>query len=100
MIQRPSETVWAADSNGSFQCAWPTIKGQPTIQLGPPRILGNNKTGGGILLEGALVERHQGRLNVVWTDGHASSTSLDKLTEQAPAGPTAGAYRYFTIEDD
>jgi len=100
MIQKPSETVWAADANGSFQCAWPAIKGQPTIMDGSPRVMGNTKTGGGILLEGALVERHQRRLNVVWTDGHASSTGLEKLTEPAPAGPTAGAYRYFTIEDD
>src|SRR5207244_6579282 len=68
MIQRPSETVWAADANGSFQCAWPIITGQPTIMDTSPRMLGNNKTGGGILLEGALVERHQRRLNVVWTD--------------------------------
>src|SRR5436309_2285257 len=34
MVQRPSETVWAADANGSFQCAWPTIRGQPTIMDG------------------------------------------------------------------
>jgi prepilin-type N-terminal cleavage/methylation domain-containing protein/prepilin-type processing-associated H-X9-DG protein len=99
MIQRPSETVWAADGNGSFQCAWPDIKTQPTILDGSPRILGT-MTGFGLSYEGALVERHQRRINVVWTDGHASSSSLDKLTEQATSGPTAGAYRYFTIEDD
>jgi prepilin-type N-terminal cleavage/methylation domain-containing protein/prepilin-type processing-associated H-X9-DG protein len=98
-VARPSETVWAADGNGSFQLAWPNIKRQPGIYDTSPRTLGN-KGDGGILFEGALVERHQGRLNVVWVDGHASSTNLDKLTEQATSGPTAGAYRYFTIEDD
>jgi prepilin-type processing-associated H-X9-DG protein len=98
-VARPSETVWAADGNGSFQLAWPNIKRQPGIFDTSPRTLGN-KGDGGILFEGALVERHQGRLNVVWVDGHASSSSLSKLTEQATSGPTAGAYRYFTIEDD
>ena len=100
MIQRPSETVWAMDANGSFQCAWPNISSEPKINnTVSPRTLGF-QGGGGPLNEGALVERHQGHLNVVWCDGHASSASLDKLTEPAVTGPTKGAYRYFTIEDD
>jgi len=32
--------------------------------------------------------------------GPKLGVSLDKLTEPATSGPTAGAYRYFTIEDD
>jgi prepilin-type N-terminal cleavage/methylation domain-containing protein/prepilin-type processing-associated H-X9-DG protein len=99
MLQRPSDTVWAADGDGSFQCAWPSISQQPKVAPGPPRTLGF-KGGGGPMLEGALVERHQGHIDVIWCDGHASASNLDRLTEQAPSGPTAGAYRYFTIEDD
>lgn len=98
-VMRPAETVWAADANGSFQCAWPNIAQQPAISPGTPRLLGF-RGGGGTLLEGALVERHQNRLNVVWCDGHAKAADLDRLTEKAQAGPTRGAYRYFTIEDD
>jgi prepilin-type N-terminal cleavage/methylation domain-containing protein/prepilin-type processing-associated H-X9-DG protein len=98
-LQRPSETFWAGDGNGSFQLAWPNIKQQPLIAPGPPRFLGN-KRDGGLLFEGALVERHQSKHNVVWADGHASAVGLDKLTELATVGPTAGAYRYFTVEDD
>jgi len=98
-VAKPAETFWAGDCNGSFQLAWPNIAQQPKIIPGSPRMLGL-KGGGGILMEGALVERHPGRLNAVWADGHASSVSLDRLTEPATSGPTAGAYRYFTIEDD
>ena len=56
--------------------------------------------GGGPLNEGALVERHQGHLNVVWCDGHASNATLDRLTQPALDGSTKGAYRYFTNPDD
>jgi prepilin-type processing-associated H-X9-DG protein len=99
MVQRPAETVWALDGNGAFQVAWPNIAQEPKIKPGPPRTLGFTG-GGGPLNEGAIVERHQGRVNVVWADGHATSANLDHLTEQAIAGPTKGAYRFFTIDDD
>jgi prepilin-type N-terminal cleavage/methylation domain-containing protein/prepilin-type processing-associated H-X9-DG protein len=98
-VARPADTFWAGDCNGSFQLAWPNIREQPKIQPGPPRFLGY-KGGGGLLNEGALIERHTGKLNVVWADGHASATGLDRLTEPVLDGPTKGAYRYFTIEDD
>jgi prepilin-type N-terminal cleavage/methylation domain-containing protein/prepilin-type processing-associated H-X9-DG protein len=98
-VARPADTFWAGDGNGSFQLAWPNIGGQPKITPGPPRMLGNARDGG-LLREGALLERHTGKLNVIWADGHATATGLDRLTEQATDGPTRGAYRYFTIEDD
>jgi prepilin-type N-terminal cleavage/methylation domain-containing protein/prepilin-type processing-associated H-X9-DG protein len=98
-VTKPAETFWAGDGNGSFQLAWPNIKAEPPISPGPPRLLG--LPGKSVTpFEGALVERHSSRLNAIWADGHASSTGLDKLTEQAVDGPTKGAYRYFTIEDD
>jgi len=99
MVQKPAETVWAGDGNGSFQVAWPNIKSQPKIIEESPRLLGQpGKTV--ITVEGALVERHTGHLNIVWADGHAAAKSLSQLIEPALDGPTKGAYRYFTIEDD
>ena len=98
-VGRPADTFWAGDCNGSFQLAWPNIGQQPKITPGPPRQLGFTG-GGGIKNEGALLERHTGKLNVVWADGHASAVGLERLTEQAVEGPTKGAYRYFTIEED
>src|SRR5688500_12259006 len=40
MVQRPAETMWAGDANGSFQVAWPNIRQQPAIIEGSPRMLG------------------------------------------------------------
>ena len=99
MVQKPAETVWAGDANGSFQVAWPNIKQQATIIEGSPRVLGLK--GASILPhEGGWVARHQDKLNIVWADGHAGATSLDRLITPALDGPTKGAYKYFTIEDD
>jgi prepilin-type processing-associated H-X9-DG protein len=49
---------------------------------------------------GYMAELHQNKLNVLFCDGHVKSTGLDFLCERATTGPTAGAYRHFTIEDD
>src|SRR4051812_7716570 len=46
-VAKPSETLWAADGNGSFQLAWPNIKEEPKILPTTPRTLGY-KGGGGI----------------------------------------------------
>ena len=98
-ITRPSETVWVTEGDGSYQCAWPNIGAQPSIATyRSPRTLGLN--GGFDPLEGALVERHQGHIDVIWCDTHAKASDLNTLTQKATTGPTAGAYRYFTIEDD
>lgn len=98
-LAQPADTIWAADGNGSFQIAWPNIGAQPVINQAKPRRLGLN--GGTDTREGAYVERHQDKCNVVWADGHVSSISLDKITERAPAGyATAGAYRRLTVEED
>lgn len=97
-VTQPADTIWAGDGNGSFQTAWPNIGAQPVINQNKPRTLGLN--GGTDLHEGAWVERHQEKCNVVWADGHVSSVSLDKMTEKATTGPTAGAYKRLTIEED
>ena len=97
----PAGSVWAADGNGSFQCSWPNIGGQPSVvKIGGIDYLGIN--GGNDPFEGSVVFRHQGRANIVWCDGHAKSmTSGDatqKVTDNTKA--TLGAYKRFTIEED
>ena len=98
-LQNASGTIWAAEGNGSYQCAWSSIGAQPlpSTNLNPPTLGLDNGTHPS---EGAIVLRHQGRANVVWADGHASSMNMGRLVEKATAGPTAGAYRHFTAQDD
>jgi prepilin-type N-terminal cleavage/methylation domain-containing protein/prepilin-type processing-associated H-X9-DG protein len=92
----PSGTAYVLDFKNnpdSFQCVWPNINSQPTIdQNARPRTLGNG---------GYLVELHgSGRTNTLFCDGHVKSVTLDYLTQKATTGPTAGAYCHFSIEDD
>ena len=97
-LRVPAGTVWIVDFTNnpdSFQCVWQTISGafpQPPIcTTASPRTLGCG---------GYMKEWHQGRVNVLMCDGHAKAMTLDQLTTKATTGPTAGAYSYFTIEDD
>jgi prepilin-type processing-associated H-X9-DG protein len=97
-IPDPVGTAYVFDfkNNGdSFQCVWGTINGwwaQPAVDNNAkPRTLG---------VGGWMAELHQNKLNVLFADGHVKSTGLDWLCEKAATGPTAGAYRHFTIEDD
>jgi prepilin-type processing-associated H-X9-DG protein len=85
----PSETVWFAETLGGgpydFDFRWPDVASNPRIENTSPRRLGV-----------FLVERHQGRTNVVWCDGHVKSAGLDLL-----ARTNAGGVMYhFTVQDD
>lgn len=95
MIPDPVGTIWVTDfinGWGSFQCVWPNIGSQPKIVTTvSPRTLGNG---------GWLRELHQGRVNVLFFDGHAKACNLDYLTQLAHSGATTGAYCHWTIEDD
>ena len=95
MVPDPAGTVWVTDfinGGGSFQCVWPNIASQPKIvSTVTPRTLGNG---------GYLRELHQGRVNVLFCDGHAKACTLDYLTQLSHSGPTAGAYCHWSIEDD
>ena len=96
----PSGTIWLADGDGSFQCAWSSIGSQPVPSTTNPVTLGLN--GGNDPYEGAVVFRHANRANAVWTDGHAKSMTpgyaTEKVTDNAKA--TFNAYRHFTVEED
>jgi len=98
MLPDPSSTIWVTDfinARDSFQCVWQAINtgwAQPTIDTNAkPRTLGVN---------GLLRELHQGRVNVLYCDGHAKAQTLDNLTEKVHSGATTGAYCHWTIEDD
>ena len=85
----PAETVWFAETVGGgpydFDFRWPDVASNPRIENTSPRRLGV-----------FLVERHQGRTNVVWCDGHVKSAGLDLL-----ARTNAGGVMYhFTVQDD
>ena len=102
-LARPSDTVWVSEGDGSYQTAWPDIPGQPVINNAKtPRYLGQpgSNADGTNPCEGAFVERHQKHIDVIWCDTHAKAVTLELLTEKATVGPTTGAYRYLTIEDD
>ncbi|BDI29549.1 hypothetical protein CCAX7_16000 [Capsulimonas corticalis] len=97
-IPDPAGTLYVFDfinADCSFQCVWGGITigwAQPTIDTAAhPRTLG---------VGGLLSELHQGRVNSLFCDGHAKAVTLDYMTEKATSGPTAGAYKHFTINDD
>ena len=94
-IPAPSTTLWVADGGGfnnDFQTAWASIGSQNGITV--------NGFGGYDYLQDIPV-RHLNTANVLFCDGHVKAMKMGQLAEKVPAGvPTAGAYRYFTIEDD
>ncbi|WP_309706843.1 H-X9-DG-CTERM domain-containing protein, partial [Armatimonas sp.] len=112
MVGQPADTIWAMEGNGGFQVAWSNIQNQPrTIaQWNGYQVLSlvpstNQPT---FFREGGITARHQGRLNVVWCDGHAGTIDLRRLmtpgttciTPTNPPNITNCAYRFLTIEED
>ncbi len=93
----PSETVWFAETVGGgpydFDFRWPDVASNPIVTKTTPRMLvdaGNPK------MIQYLIERHQGKSNVLWCDGHSKAASLDTLAAKNSAGTM---YR-FTVTDD
>ena len=90
----PAGTVWIVDfqnGNDSFQCAWASGVQLPIITTVTPRTLGAG---------GYLREIHQGRVNTLFTDGHAKAVSLDYLTTVTHSGANTGMYCHWTVQDD
>lgn len=88
-IELPSETVWFAETIGGgpydFDFRWPDVASNPEILPTNPRRLGVY-----------LIERHQGRTNITWCDGHVKPFTLDTLARKN----SLGYMFYFTIGDD
>lgn len=92
----PSDTVLVTDSNAAnnndFQLAWSNIGSQPSG-------IGHSDLPWGWIY--ATGGRHTDRANTLFCDGHVKAMTLNALLEKSTAsGPTNGAYRYFTVEDD
>lgn len=102
-VANPAGTIYLVEGNGSFQVSWPDVGGQPPTNVAacnnanPPRF-GNVCGRGWGAFEGDVFARHQGRSNLVWCDGHASTMDVKRMAELSTSGNNA--YRYWTIEDD
>jgi len=95
----PAGTVWVADtanrqeSNGSFGFTWADVASHPARMAGPPRQLDK------------LIERHRGRVNVLFCDGHVEPQRLETLMEpRTVVDPVDGAVKSvwfrMTLERD
>ena len=88
-FELPAETVWYAEAIGGgpfdFDFRWLTVADNPMVSTTTPRTLGFY-----------IIERHQGKMNVVWCDGHVKAESLDFL---AKTNSKKVMFR-FTVGDD
>jgi len=107
VLQNPAGTIWATDGNGSYQISWPDLGGDPTQveSSGSVHFISWNGIGINNKQEGAVVDRHNGRLNVIYTDGHSKSVDLKTLlndrTKLSDGTVDPNGYlRQFTPNDD
>ncbi|RYF58757.1 MAG: prepilin-type N-terminal cleavage/methylation domain-containing protein, partial [Cytophagaceae bacterium] len=68
-VETPATTIWVADGNGSYQISWPdtgadpeTIKSSGSLKY----ISWQNGSDVNNMQEGAVIQRHQGQLNVIY----------------------------------
>jgi prepilin-type N-terminal cleavage/methylation domain-containing protein/prepilin-type processing-associated H-X9-DG protein len=109
-VGRPAETIWMMEGDGAYQCAVPNIGWHNYVTRNLARgVLGRSAfavTGAANVenLEGAVVARHQNRVNVMWCDGHAKSITLNEMTTLGTplvgTDPATRAWRLFTVEED
>jgi prepilin-type N-terminal cleavage/methylation domain-containing protein/prepilin-type processing-associated H-X9-DG protein len=99
-IAVPSQTVWATDTNnreevnGSYGFTWFDANSHPPVT----NINGNRQLD-------KISERHLETTNVLWCDGHVTSSRLDRLMTTkpvlvTPANITQDVMTLFTIEGD
>lgn len=87
-LEVPSATVWAGDTNGSYVIGWGDT--MPAIDTLAPRTLGDADK------NYVAIERHAGRVNILWCDGHVKAMSLDTLAKTNGNGIASA----FTIKAD
>jgi len=83
-VQAPADTIWVVDGNGTYQVAWPNLNEDPTVvkeAAGIKYLCINNLnwTDNNLKTEGAVVDRHQGRTNMIYLDSHAKNAAIDQL---------------------
>lgn len=83
-LHAPAQTVWIVDGDGSFQFRWSDASNHASRPQGTPP-----KTK-------SLVARHAGLANVLWCDGHVTSSPLEALLATNPSN----LQKYFTIQND
>ncbi|MBC8134830.1 MAG: DUF1559 domain-containing protein [Fibrella sp.] len=109
VLSAPATTIWVVDGNGAFQVSWPNTNNDP-VQVetaNGAKYLGWHGVGSNDKREGTIVDRHQGRSNVIYCDGHAKNIALltllspDERTKLANGNPDPNGYiRQFTPADD
>lgn len=108
-VANPAGTIWVMDGNGSYQISWPNINEDPeTIATNQgAKYVSWKNFGGDNLQEGAIVDRHQDRLNATYCDGHAKNIQLSTLisigerTKKADGSPDPNGWlRQLTPGDD
>jgi prepilin-type N-terminal cleavage/methylation domain-containing protein/prepilin-type processing-associated H-X9-DG protein len=92
----PSDTVFFAEAPGGgpydFDFRWPDVASNPIVSKTSPRTLQDPN----IPQIQYVIERHQGKTNVLWCDGHSKATSLDYLAKTN----SKGVMYLFTVADD
>jgi prepilin-type N-terminal cleavage/methylation domain-containing protein/prepilin-type processing-associated H-X9-DG protein len=105
-LKQPSQTIWVADAQGSFQFDWNggsignPVNPVPTQYCaGAGLAIGENVSQSDNLTDGALQEVHGGPdlSNVLWCDGHVKSMRMSQLITTNTAGNGIGEYGYFTM---
>ncbi|MBC7529332.1 MAG: DUF1559 domain-containing protein [Chthonomonadaceae bacterium] len=93
----PADTVWFAETVGGgpydFDFRWADVASNPIVSTTSPRKLVDKTDPVNIQY---IIERHQGKTNVLWCDGHSKAASLDALTPKN----TQGVMYKFTVADD
>ena len=107
VVQSPATTIWVADGSGCYQISWPDTGADPvTVQTdGDVSYLCWNGHDIHDKVEGAIVDRHQGRTNVIYCDGHSKNLQLTTLLADRTKLPDGtvdpnGYLRQFTPGDD
>ncbi len=95
-VEDSAGTLLAADGNGSFQIAWNHSDEQPTkvIGTGNDQYIGNRDMTlyPNLAREGAVMLRHNGRANAIFTDGHSKSTSGGDMLKKANRVDSTGRF--------
>jgi len=110
IVENPASTIWVMDGNGSYQISWPDTGADPeTIKsVGSLKYISwQNGSDINNMQEGAVIQRHQGQLNVIYCDGHAKNIALsflmglDQRSKNASGAVDPNGYiRQFTPMDD
>jgi len=100
----PADTVWVTDNDNSDQ-GGTNPGGSQGFFWGTTALNPKIKTAGGVRRLQNIMERHIGRVNTIFCDGHVKALSLDYLAKtKTLTDPVDGATKQvmtiFTIEDD